>query len=174
MAAEWETEAAFPSPARLCACHLGARPAGLKVVFSGHHAHSLARAEAKLDPNSGVPWTRQVRAPENVKGQPGLARSPLGEEAGTQRVGGGGRGWVIGSLDSQQASRAASVRCVSDTTHRSGKPAPPRAQAQRWAGTRLPFGRDLSRVEVMGRHRGDPGTVSRPRDQAGSSCQGGH
>ena len=70
VAAEREREAAFPSTARLCACCLGARPAGLNVVFSGHHAHSLDRAEAKLDPNSGVPWTCQVRAPGKCEGTP--------------------------------------------------------------------------------------------------------
>lgn len=79
---EREAEAAFPSIARLCARCLGARPAGLKAAFSGHHTHCLDRAGAKLDPDSGEPWTCPVRA----RGKRGVV-----PRAGEESAGGGSR-----------------------------------------------------------------------------------
>lgn len=78
-------------------------------------------------------------------------------EAGTWRMQGDGKGWVFSSLDGQRASlcRLREARRGHSTQEREARA--PRAQAQRRAGTCLPFGRDLSRVEVRGRHRGGLG-----------------
>ena len=101
---------------------------GLKAVLSGHHAHSLDRAEAKLDPNPGAPWTCQVRARGKCEGTPRAGEESTWGRSRDSAGAGRWRGWAMSSLDSQQASRAASVGRVSDTTRtpQGSGPAPSR------------------------------------------------
>ena len=56
VAVEREAEAAFPSTARLCACCLGARPAGLEAAFSG---------------TTLTVWTQAQMSPGRVRSEPG-------------------------------------------------------------------------------------------------------
>lgn len=140
--------------------------------FPGHHAHSLTEQKQS--------WTQtQVRHPGhvrsepggNVKGHPGLVRSPLG---GSRDPVGAGRwrGWAMGSLDSQQALPCRSPWGVSQTQHTgAGSPAPPGLRPSAGQGLAFSLG-DFSRKEVMGRHWSGPGTVSRPRTRQGRAVQG--
>lgn len=103
----------------------------------------------------------------NVKGHPGLVRSPLGEEAGTQWVQGGGGAGRWAALTASRPP-VPPPWGVSQTQHTgAGSPHSPGLRPSAGQGLAFSLGETSPGKEVMGRHWSGPGTVSRPRDQAG-------